>query len=554
MSKPIGKVVATEKAPSTVDDFYFWTDKKLVIRPFDVITVRHIKQSVTYGVVEEISHITDSGSSLAGFVSSDFGNVELEANTNRIGMNYVKARVVGNSQNVYTPVLDGSVVSLGDADSIREALGLTSNDIKNPVPGGYIDMYEDDDRVTIPVNFNAQFLIGPEGAHLNISGISGLAAKTSYAMFLLKSIQHEYLTNTEHTDSVAFVVLNVKGRDLLALDEANDRLTDSDRAQYQTLGIDPLPFDQVRYFYPYDKTPGNVTYGRDFASQRHAGKAFQYKYTYLEDREKIEMLFANIDDPNGTMESIVHTICSPVSEFAQKTTWRDFKDALGEYKQAGKTEKDKEISVLSWRKFSRHFSRVFDKSTIFNDKLDESKGEVRLQDAIQQIQKNDVFVVDIAKLDEETQGFVFGDVISSLYELKLGQNGDRPEADIPDKIVVFVDELNKYASRDIPRNSPVLRRVLEITERGRSLGIVLFGAEQFRSDIHERVKGNCATHAYGRSNAIEVSKSDYQYIPPVYKSMMTRLKQGEYILQNPVFRSLLNIKFPNPIYRQFKHG
>ena len=37
-----------------------------------------------------------------------------------------------------------------------------------------------------------------------------------------------------------------------------------------------------------------------------------------------------------------------------------------------------------------------------------------------------------------------------------------------------------------------------------------------------------------------------------YKTMMTRLKQGEYIIQNPIFRSLLNIKFPKPIYKQFK--
>lgn len=40
---------------------------------------------------------------------------------------------------------------------------------------------------------DSRFLIGPEGAHLNISGISGLAAKTSYAMFLLKAIQDKCL-------------------------------------------------------------------------------------------------------------------------------------------------------------------------------------------------------------------------------------------------------------------------------------------------------------------------------------------------------------------------
>jgi DNA helicase HerA-like ATPase len=553
MTQQIGKVVATERAPSTVDEFYFWTQKNLIIKPFDVIKVKHIKSSITYGVVEEISHITDSTSSLAGFISSDFGDVEASTNTDRIGMNYVKARVVGNTSSIYTPVLDGQSVSLADEEDIKDALGLL--DVKHPLICGYIEMY-DENTITIPVHFNSHFLIGPEGAHLNISGISGLASKTSYAMFLMKAIQDKFLREKNSSqESVAFVVLNVKGRDLLGLDEENDDLDDHQKSIYRDkLNIEPTPFENVKYFYPYAKNPDIATYGRDFASQRHLNKAFQFKYTFNDDKEKIDMLFANIDDPNGTMESIVAHICSPNSDFYKKSTWNDFKDLLNEYKQKGDTGKDKEISVLSWRKFSRHFNRVLDKSTVFHDNVNETKGEVRLEDAIKKINKNDVFVIDIAKLDEETQGFVFGDVVSAIYDLKLGQLDERSEDEIPSKIIIFIDELNKYASKDVPKNSPILRKVLEVTERGRSLGIVLFSAEQFKSDIHDRVKGNCATHAYGRSNAIEVSKSDYQYVPSVYKSMMTRLKQGEYILQNPIFRSLLNIKFPKPIYRQFKNG
>lgn len=543
--------MATEKAPSTVDEFYFWTNKKLIIKPFDVIKVEHIKDSVTFGVVEEISHLTDSASSLAGFISSDFGDTEATVNTERIGMNYVKARVVGNSQNIYTPVLDGYPVSLADEEDIKNALGLS--DIKNPLPCGYITMYEEA-PITVPVHFNSHFLIGPEGAHLNISGISGLASKTSYAMFLLKAIQDEYTLNSENQDeSVAFVILNVKGRDLLALDEPNNDLKDSDKQIYKMLGLNASPFENVKYFYPYAQKAESVTYGRDFDAQRHLNKAFQFKYSYELDKDKIDMLFANVDDASGTMESIVAHITSKTSEFASVTNWEDFKDKLSEYKQKD-SGKDKEITVLSWRKFSRHFNRVFEKSTIFHDNLNEKKSEVRLEEAIQKIRSNDVFVIDIAKMNEDMQGFVFGDVVSSIYDLKLGQADERDEADIPSKIIIFIDELNKYASKDVPKNSPILRRLLEVTERGRSLGIILFSAEQFKSAIHDRIKGNCATHAFGRTNAIEVSKGDYKYIPSVYQSMMTRLEQGEYILENPVFRSLLNIKFPHPVYRQFKNG
>jgi uncharacterized protein len=552
MTKQIGKIVATEKKPSTVDEFYFWTQKDLILKPFDVIKVNHIKNSITFGVVEEISHITDSVSSLAGFISSDFGDVQARANTDRIGMNYVKAKVVGNNNNIYTPVLDGKSVSLANEEDVREALGL--KDVKNPLPGGYIEMYEEN-PITIPVHFNSHFLIGPEGAHLNISGISGLAAKTSYAMFLMKAIQDQYTKNASE-ESLAFVILNVKGRDLLALDEVNIELKDADKAIYsEKLGIEPTPFENVKYFYPYAKRSESATYGKDFEMQRELGKAFQYAYTLEDDKEKIDMLFANIEDPTGTMESIVTNICSDNGDFSDITQWSDLKSKLAEYKQSGKTGKDKEISVLSWRKFSRHFNRIYEKNhNIFNDNIHNVDGGVRLEEAIKNIGKNDVFVIDVAKLDEETQGFVFGDVASAIYDLKLGQMDDRDEKDIPSRIIIFIDELNKYASTDVPKNSPILKRLLEVTERGRSLGIILFAAEQFKSVINERVKGNCSTHAYGRTNAIEVSKRDYQYIPPVYKSMMTRLHQGEYILQNPVFRSLLNIKFPKPLYRQFKNG
>lgn len=175
---------------------------------------------------------------------------------------------------------------------------------------------------------------------------------------------------------------------------------------------------------------------------------------------------------------------------------------------------------------------------------------VRLREKVTNIKKNEVMVIDVAKLDEESQGFVFGDVMRAVYNLKL--SSDRPEEEVPDRVIIFIDELNKYASTDVPKSSPILRQLLDITERGRSLGIVLFGAEQFVSDIHKRVKGNCATQAFGRTNVIEITKEDFRFVPSVYKNMLTRLKQGSYIIQNPVFRSMLNIKFPYPIYKYYE--
>jgi hypothetical protein len=323
--KKIGKIIATEKVPTTVDEFFFWTDKHLIIKPFDVVKVEHIKNSVTFGVVEEISHLTDGASFLAGYISSDFGEVESKSYTQRIGMNYVKAKVVANSENIYTPVLDGYTVSLANEEDVKMALGLQG--IKNPLPCGVIEMYEDEDKITVPVHFNSHFLIGPEGAHLNISGISGLASKTSYAMFLLKAIQEQYISNNLN-DSVAFVLLNVKGRDLLAIDEANEELTNDDKRIYSDLKIETSPFKNVKYFYPYSKDTKSTTYAdvRDVESQKKLKKAFHYKYLFEDDKESLDLLFSNIDDPTQSMESIVNYITSGEGHFNGITSWDDLKE------------------------------------------------------------------------------------------------------------------------------------------------------------------------------------------------------------------------------------
>jgi len=144
---------------------------------------------------------------------------------------------------------------------------------------------------------------------------------------------------------------------------------------------------------------------------------------------------------------------------------------------------------------------------------------------------------------------VFGDILKAVNELKFGET-TRSEEEIPGRIIIFVDELNKYAASNAPKNSPILRYLLEITERGRSEGIILFSAEQFKSAVHDRVKGNCSTHIYGRTNAIEISKPDYKYIPKVFSNMMTRLSKGELILEHAILGTPLKMTFPYPSYYQ----
>lgn len=554
MGKVIGKVIATEKNPSTIDDFYFWTRQDLILNPFDVVKINHLQGSTSYGVIEEISHITDTANFLTDYVSNDFGDVAASENTHRIGMNYVKAKVIGNTGNIYIPLINNQKVELADENEVAEALGLKN--VKNPVTCGYLEMYNgDEDKITLPVKMDSRFLIGPEGAHLNISGISGLAAKTSYAMFLLKAIQDKCLKG-EDDDDIAFVLFNVKGRDLLAIDEPSEFESDKEKNDtyqlYEKLGMSTEPFRHVHYYYPYSKNKiGNTYLQRDAYDDQHSqGKAKLYKYSYEEDKDNLDLMFASLDDPQQTMDSIINYIITNQGGFGGLDGWDDFLDEVQKNCKAG-SGGDKEITVNSWRKFNRIIRKSIYRNEIF-DSVRDNDEEVRIGEALKHIKRDEVHVIDIAKLNEDMQGFVFGDAIRTIYDLQLGQFSEDEDVNPPQKIVIFIDEMNKYASTDTPKSSPILHQILDIAERGRSLGIILFSAEQFRSAIHSRVTGNCSTHAYGRTNAIEIAKADYKYVPSVYKNMMTRLKQGEYIVQNPVFRSLLNIKFPKPIYKQYK--
>lgn len=136
----IGRVLATEKNPTTIDNFTFWTDPELILNPFDIVKVQHVNNSFSYGVIEDIAHITDAASFLTNFISSDFGDVNAEENTLRIGMNYVTAKVVCNTENIYIPLQSNAKVMLATAEEINYALGL--NDIRNPLVCGYLEMYE----------------------------------------------------------------------------------------------------------------------------------------------------------------------------------------------------------------------------------------------------------------------------------------------------------------------------------------------------------------------------------------------------------------------------
>jgi hypothetical protein len=220
---------------------------------------------------------------------------------------------------------------------------------------------------------------------------------------------------------------------------------------------------------------------------------------------------------------------------------------------------NKEISVQSWRKFSR-LLQTRTESDLFTERSvtgGQEKRQVLFKESLKDhLKPGRVIVIDIEPLPDYLQSLVVGEVVQLLYACKLGDPEyiDETSRRALGKIIIFADELNKYAPKNDSGGKALTASLLEITERGRSLGMVLFGAEQFRSGVHDRILGNCSTNIYGRTNPVETAKCpDYKYFPDAYKSIVTRIPQGDLLLQHAIFKTaLIRVKFPRPCYYQPK--
>uniref|UniRef100_A0A7V3ZIF7 ATP-binding protein n=1 Tax=Dictyoglomus thermophilum TaxID=14 RepID=A0A7V3ZIF7_DICTH len=545
----IGKTSATDRDPITSDKFMFWLAQGVIVNPFDIVEVEQVShegKSKTYGLVTILEHRTDSPTHLANFISSNFGELSEEPNTPRQGTTIAHANVLSNDKDIYMPVQSERIVKFADEEGIHKALGIDTMEPEDRIPAGLIKM---SNGVSAVAYIDKRYILGPESAHVNISGISGLATKTSYAMFLIQSILQK--TPPEKKNKIAVILLNVKHGDLLMIDKRRDKeFTKEEMEMWEKLEIEPKPFDSdiVHYYLPRSqngKRP-NSFIQPDFYEI--------YAYDLESCADKLDLLFAQIPDAYFTLESIISEIKEGIKsnepDFKNVNNWDDL--LYGKPLFDPQTKKP----VNEWRGirgssigvFRRHMRRmvITNQSGIFvNSRANREKS---LSEEFLNIKGGHVYVVDIARLYEHEQMLVFGDLLKTIYSLKAEPPESNNET-IPEKIIFFVDELNKYApSRD--RTSPLTDLVLEIAERGRSLGVILISAQQFMSAVHPRVTGNCATKVIGRSGSAEIMQPDYRFLDNEIKSNITRLSKGELLLSHAVYRQPIKIIFPRPVFKQ----
>jgi uncharacterized protein len=433
-----------------------------------------------------------------------------------------------------------------------------------------------------PAYLNFAFLNGENGAHVNISGVSGVATKTSYALFLLYSIFNSSALGLEKSNSRA-VIFNVKGEDLLFLDKENAKFRDREAKQsaarglphdrFTACGLPAAPFSDVQFLAPNIGTDGVITHGAVQRGQGVVPYLWTLKHFALErllpycfaDRDaslNLGFLIGQIEErlfklANQQDVSSPHLLVddwsrediaeiddkiefnqlgkAKLTSFVQLVAYLEYKlidqnDGEGDPRWAGKQPSGtRQAFVRRLRGVVKHLN------PLIRGDLDTTRANGYRPD----LMRNQLSVVDIHGLHSHAQMFVVGVILKQLFEDKE-RKGRTPY------VFVVLDELNKYAPRD--GESPIKDVLLDIAERGRSLGIILIGAQQTASEVERRIVGNASIRVVGRLDPAEAERPEYRFLPGAFRMRSSILQPGTMIVQQPEVPSPVMVTFPFPAW------
>jgi hypothetical protein len=550
----LGRVVATERKPNTPHEFHFWT---ALDAPVGIGTIVRVESErpiagvlpTVYGVVTEGFGYTDLQTPLHDVLGADgVPGASAIAATERTEIRLYTAAVLRHvPEEPLQPVPMGTV-HLATEQDVRLALRMDSYLQPGSERGIPVGMYRAG-GTQAAVHLDADFLLGPEAAHLSISGVSGLATKTSAVEWLLGSIFAHFPADK---GGVAAVCFNVKGPDLCFLDQPATSLSDDERAMYEALGVPAEPFKDVQYFAPW------TAKGFQLATLR-SNEALQDNVQPLtwglrETLQYAEVLL-NKDDVDAKADALIDFIKERVLDqafsdalFEAPVEVRSFADLEKWFSTLLRAMESRNADV--WR--THHVATIRKVRNRLTNISTRCRGLVTDDGSVSDLPFGEfrdraVYVVDVANLEEDAQDLVFARVVSQLRE-----HLEKRELGVS-QVVVFVDELNKYAPADGP-DTYVRKMLLDIAERGRYLGLVLFGAQQFRSQVHRRVVGNSGTALYGRMDPDELATPGYQTLAPATKARLATLEKGQLMVRHPHFGQPIFVRFPRPAVLTGREG
>jgi uncharacterized protein len=539
-SHPVGMILGTES--STPLEWWVAIEEEQFLQLDDVVLVKTAVPGVgevrISGVVDMVRAQHEGSRFESDVFLVDQGVLPLKIARSA---HVVSTRV---EPEIWVPPQPGNRVARVRGRDREEALHFDS--MEQPLAAGL-------SRDGQSVYLDLSFLDGRRGAHVNISGVSGVATKTTYASFVLYTLFHSGVLGGEAANTKA-LVFNVKGEDLLFLDRPNAGLDDENRLRYAQLGLPAGPFESVGIWAPVRRRVETPT--PDTGSRQDGVRAYFWTVRDVIRESLLRFMFAEAGDERSQIADLVTRVEAALQREAQDV--RDSPATVTIPDESGQP-----VHVKSFEELCRLIDRRLSADgsswagyaapgtiSAFLRRLDGARLHcghlIRGLDAPEPTkhkidwESNQVSVIDIHNLHDRAKRFVVGVVVKRLFEQKETTGSARP------LVFLVLDELNKYAPRE--GWSPIKEVLLDISERGRSLGIILIGAQQTASEVERRIVANAAIRVVGRLDPAESQRAEYGFLTDTARQRAALLKPGTMLLQQPHLPIPLEISFPFPAW------
>ncbi|MEI2816006.1 MAG: ATP-binding protein [Microthrixaceae bacterium] len=570
---PVGLIDASTDATTQQANVLIDDRVDLALDTFVVTAQRLVDGSVLfhYGIVTEVSGRVEGA--------------ELATDTARLaaatlpGQRFRHAEVswIRTDPERYLPPSSGARIWIAEADHRRRALFLDKMSEDEQIPLG-LDMGDE------PVYMPYSFLNGDKGGHVSISGKSGVATKTSYALYLLYTLFETEFGRRARRGSAhdRALVFSVKGSDLCLLDKPNNRFVDTDpvgveaRRQWRLLGVaDPRPFTDLEVFAPAeDSDPGVTPVPHIEVRDKRETSAYGWSPRTFIERGLLEFVFDDLE--SGQLSFIEQVVrvqllrwCCPLAGDTEGrvvlvhpddqderpgSTWESAARALRRKRPVGAgsgvviATLDELVEFIGDKvtEGSPGFEPLWTGSVTgsttqaFIRRLWKSTPRLRrlVRAGLAEVGlSSQVSVVDVHALHADAQRFVVASVLSSVWE-------QHENSTAAGRTFVVLDELNKYAPRS--GGSPIKSLLVDIAARGRSLGVILIGAQQNPSGVDRDITNNAALEVVGQLKASE--SSELGFLPAAMRARAQIIAPGTMITSQPLLPAPVPIRFPFPPY------
>ena len=556
----VGRVLGSEHTTTAEfrvvleEDEYLQLDDLIVVRT-EVPKVGEVR---TYGVITEAEAV--------------YEGAQYESDTHRIAeLGIMPAAKVRTARVAVTRVDPEVWVSADPGEEVARATGeerrkaLYADEMERPLPIGL-------GRDGAPVHVDLDFFDGRKGGHMSISGISGVATKTSFALFFLRMLTSTPEVVGSGAANLRVLVFNVKGEDLLWLDRPNASFEAHDGARegWTALGVDPAPFPSVRFWAPPRRQSGDVVVP-DTGGRFEGVEVFSWTPRAFIDQDLLEFCFTDASDAKNQIPFIRERVQLQLKRWALGVDGLPGAVALRDPAQAPDghawsrddripaAQADVVITDLPSlvRALGVHLepddgseadaawtARVMPGTVAaFLRRLHAASarlGHLVRADADRRIDRGaaNVTVVAIQSLHEQAQRFVVGALLRETFKEKEDTGQRLPLS------VIVLDELNKYAPRD--GTGPLKDMLIDIAQRGRSLGVLLVGAQQTASRVAPEVLENAAIRVTGRLDSAEAERAEYGWMLPSTRARARLLKPGTMVVSQPAIPVPLVVTFPFP--------